>query len=279
MNNIFEPLINEIASAAEQANAAEPGDYYGEDGLLRCGKCHTPKQAIIPFCGIMKTVDHMCRCAAEEFHRKQNREELRRRASNALSMAFDEEALLKCTFENDDGMTPQYIEAARRYCDNFEKFRNEGRGLLLWNPQSGSGKSWIAAAIVNELCSRGIFCRMTSFGRILGDLKGTFNERDYIDRLMSFSLLVLDDLGAERSTPYAAGIVYDIINARVNSGKPMIITTNLTIDEIKRPGNDNTMRIYSRILKCCHPIHIEGCDRRKMIAAKEYQPMKDILGI
>ncbi|MBR3997205.1 MAG: ATP-binding protein [Clostridia bacterium] len=275
MNNAFNPLLATIARAAERANALNPGDYQGEGGLWYCGKCRTPKQTVIPF----GTVFCMCQCAAEEFNREQEQKARERRADNALSAAFDDPELRKCTFGNDDGLTPQYIEAARRYCDHFEEFRADGRGLLLWNAQSGSGKSWIAAAVVNELCSRGISCRMTSFGRILGDLKGTFNERDYIDRLMSFSLLVLDDLGAERSTPYAAGVVYDIINSRVNSGKPMIITTNLTIDEIKRPENESTMRIYSRILKCCHPIHVEGSDRRKIIAAKEYQPMKDILGI
>lgn len=274
-NNIFKPMVTTITKNAERANALNPGDYQGEEGLWYCGKCHTPKQTALPF-GI---VFCMCRCAADEFNRKREREERRRRAEAALSNAFDDSRLREWTFANDDGLTPQYTEAARRYCDHFEEFRADGRGLLLWNAQPGSGKSWMAAMIVNELCSRGISCRMTSFGRILADLRGNFNERDYMERLMSHSLLVIDDLGAERDTSYSAEKVFNVIDNRVNTGLPLIITTNLPIDALKNPTTESTMRIYSRILKCCHPIHIEGSDRRKMIAAKEYQPMKDILGI
>ena len=274
-NNTFEPLVKMIAVTAERANALNPGDYQGEDGLWYCGRCHTPKQTVIP----MGTVWCMCQCAADEFNRKREADECRRRAQAALANAFDDPRLLEWTFENDTGETPLYTQAAQRYCEHFDKFRESGKGLLLWDTETGNGKSWMAAMIVNELCSRGISCRMTSFGQILADLKGTFDERGYIDRLMRHSLLVVDDFGTERDTSTAAEKVFGVIDRRVNSGKPMILTTNLSIEEIKNPTAKEMKRICSRILKCCHPIHVEGADRRKMIAAKEYQPMKDILGI
>ena len=273
--NTFEPLVKNIAANAERANALYPGDYQGEDNLWYCGKCRTPKQTAI----LGKTVFCMCQCAADEFNRKRENDERRRRAQAALSNAFDDPKLREWTFENDNGETPQYTEGARRYCEHFEEFRRTGQGLLLWDTQCGNGKSWMAAMIVNKLCSDGISCRMTSFGRILADLKGNFNEQDYMDRLMSHSLLVIDDLGVERDTTYAAEKVFGVIDRRVNSGKPMIITTNLSIEEIKNPQTEQAQRIYSRILKCCHPIHVKGGDRRKMIAAQRYHSMQEILGI
>ncbi len=275
--NIFEPLVNAIADTAERANVLNPGDYRGEDGRWYCGKCHTPKQAEVyigarrPFCD--------CQCAAAEFNRKRAADERRIRAQAALSNAFDNPEILNWTFENDDGKTPQYTRAAHNYCDHFEEFKKSGKGLLLWSEQTGTGKSRMAAMIVNELCSRGISCRMTSFGRILADLKGSFNEQDYMDRLMSHSLLVLDDLGAERDTSYAAEKVFNVIDSRVNSGKPMIITTNLPIETIKNAPTEQTRRIYSRILKCCTPVPFKGCDRRKAIAAEEYSDVMEILGL
>lgn len=276
-NNTFAPLVKTIAAAAERANALNPGDYQGEDGLWYCGRCHTPKQTVIP----MGTVWCMCRCAADEFNRKREEDERRRRAQAALANAFDEPALLEWTFANDTGETPQYTQAARNYCEHFDKFRETGKGLLLWNTETGNGKSWMAAMIVNELCSRGISCRMTSFGQILSDLKGNFDERGYMDRLMGHSLLVIDDFGSERNTSTADEKIFGVIDRRVNSGKPMILTTNLSIEEIKKPaaGDRAMKRICSRILKVCHPICVEGCDRRKVIAAKEYCDMKEILGI
>lgn len=277
MKEIFEPMIEDIAKNAAEANAATMDDYEGADGLLYCGKCHTAKEVALP--NNDRIVSCMCKCATEDYKRREEEYERQRRADNALSNAFDFRTLREWTFANDDGSTPQYTAAARKYCDNFDKFRTEGRGLLLWSAQAGSGKSWLAAMIVNELCSRGISCRMTSFGRILSDLRAAHSEQDYMERLMSYSLLVLDDLGAERDTSYAAEKVYNVIDSRVNVGKPMIVTTNLTIEAIKNPTTEATMRIYSRILKVCHPIHIEGNDRRKIIAANEYQPMQEILGI
>lgn len=276
-NNTFEPFVKAIAVTAEHTNALNPGDYQGEDGRWYCGKCRTPKQAEVYIGGKRPFCD--CQCAADEFNRKRETDERRRRAQAALSNAFDESEMLKWTFANDDGKTPEYTRAARNYCDHFEEFRRVGQGLLIWSEQTGNGKSWMAAMIVNELCSRGISCRMTSFGQILADLRGTFSERDYMDRLMSHSLLVLDDLGAERDTSYAEEKVFNVIDRRVNSGKPMIITTNLPIETLKNAPTEEARRIYSRTLKCCAPIPFKGCDRRKVIAAEKYSTVMEILGL
>ena len=101
---------------------------------------------------------------------------------------------------------------------------------------------------------------MTSFARMLGTLPGPASgeQTETIDQWIQYPLLVIDDLGIERDTPYTMELVYHIIDARYRSGKPMIITTNLTMQELEHPESREKMRIYDRILECCTPVRVDG---------------------
>ena len=72
-------------------------------------------------------------------------------------------------------------------------------------------------------------------------------------------LLILDDLGAERNTEARAEQVFDVIDSRINSCKPMIITSNITKfkdEDIRR------QRVYDRLSKVCIPMFVDGESRR-----------------
>ena len=73
---------------------------------------------------------------------------------------------------------------------------------------------------------------------------------------------MIDDFAVERNTEYVNEIVYNVIDSRYRSGKPLIITTNLSADDFKHPDNINKQRIYSRINEMCVPIPVTGKDRR-----------------
>ena len=73
--------------------------------------------------------------------------------------------------------------------------------------------------------------------------------------------------------------VYNIIDSRYRAGLPLIVTTNLSIAEIKRPKDIRLDRIYSRILERCHPIEVKGVDRRRKKAGSDYDETKKILGM
>ena len=90
-------------------------------------------------------------------------------------------------------------------------------------------------------------------------------------------MLILDDLGIERSTEYALEQVYAVIDERYKSGLPVIITTNLKIAEIRNPEDVAYARIYSRILEMCTPVRISGEDRRKSIGKEKQQVVKEVL--
>ena len=89
-------------------------------------------------------------------------------------------------------------------------------------------------------------------------LKLGSDRADFLANLNAYDLLILDDLGAERGTEYALEQVFAVIDARYRSRKPLIVTTNLTLDALKHPDDLAHARIYDRILEICAPILFGG---------------------
>lgn len=274
----MEQIINNIVEMAAGAIKAEEGDYI-VDGLLYCGKCHTKKQTRVTMFGKVVTPMCLCRCAqekraAEEAERKQLERimEVRR----LRETGFADAEMAGWTFDKDDGAN-KVTGIARRYVEHFDEMR--GKGLLLYG-SVGSGKTFAAACIANALIDKGHPCMVTNFARIVNTLGGSFDGRqDYIDGLNRFDLLVIDDLASERDTEYMGEIVQNVIDARYRSGKPLIVTTNLTADELKHPADVRKQRIYSRLFEMCVPVEVKGKDRRKEKLREEYDEYGKILGL
>ena len=74
---------------------------------------------------------------------------------------------------------------------------------------------------------------------------------------------ILDDLGSERSSCYVMENVFQVIDRRVCSGKPIIITANLTVKEMRETQNMDEKRIYERVLQICQPICVNGENQRR----------------
>ena len=90
---------------------------------------------------------------------------------------------------------------------------------------------------------------MTNFALILGDLAASFEGRnEYISRLCSFPLLILDDFGMERGTEYGLEQVYTQIDSRHRRGRPLIATPNLTLDDLQHQEYTAHSRIYVRLI-------------------------------
>jgi DNA replication protein DnaC len=181
------------------------------------------------------------------------------------------------TFENDDGTVPQ-MEMAKRYIKNWEKVRQEHIGLLLWG-NLGSGKTYMAAAIANALLEQEKKVLMTDFARISNISK--FDAEEYVKSLDSYSLLVIDDLGAEQDSEFALQNIGNVINRRWTSGKPLIVTTNLDLASIKNVKEQELMfaRISDRILDMCRPIHMETSESKRVASGKhKHEILKEIFG-
>lgn len=175
-------------------------------------------------------------------------------------------ALYECTFEKDNGLVPQMAQA-RQYADHWQEMRQENLGLLLWG-QPGNGKTFAAASIANALLERGgreaPRMRMTTLGTVLSRLPGmTPGEKEsYFSQFFSCELLILDDFGMERQTDYAREQVFNLIDGRYLARRPLIVTTNLSLNQLKSTTNLAEKRIYDRILELCVPVFFGGESQR-----------------
>ena len=118
---------------------------------------------------------------------------------------------------------------------------------------------------------------MTSFIKLLDAMQNFGNDNDAMIRKMNRAkLLIIDDLGAERATDFALENVYHVIDSRVRESKPLIITTNLTLEEIRGPRDMKLSRIYDR-LNGLYPMEFTGLSYRKYDAAARLKEMESIL--
>lgn len=272
-------MVNMVAAQAEQARHQET-EYLAADGLLRCKICGGPRQTVItpPFEGAKpRTVRCWCKCPTE-YDKMRQQENLWKMEIYRESCFSDMSKFRGWTFAKDDGRRPELIQAAREYAEHFPQYLKEGKGLLLYGEVDG-GKSVAAACIANEIIKKGYRPKMTSLSIEADNIWAAEDKAAYIRSLCSYDLLILDDLGVERKTEYMQEMVYKIINARYSQGGPMIITTNLTREELGKPAEIEYKRIYGRILENCLAIHVEGAGRRMQAAAINKNEMRKQLGI
>ena len=180
-------------------------------------------------------------------------------------------------FENDAGCNPQ-MKLARQYVEYWTEMQKKNTGLLIWGGV-GTGKSFFAGCIANALMEREVPVCMTNFARILNELNNSFSGRnEVVERLCRYPLLIIDDFGMERDTNYALEQVYNIIDSRYRSKGPLIITTNLTLDEIRHPQDVAHARIYDRVLEMCVPVSCFGTSIRKDTAQEKLNNLKSLIG-
>lgn len=272
-------VIEGIERQAFKYAVESPADYIGENGLLYCGNCHTAKQHRGNFLGVERVVPCICKCRQEQIEaeaKARQREAMQKTIKEYRRMGFPESDMQHWTFDNAEDC--KIINAAKRYVDNFQQFRADGKGLLLYGGV-GTGKTFAAACIVNALIDMGKPCLITNFSRVLNTLWGIDEKQAYIDSLNKFDLLVLDDLGIERQSEYVQEQVFNVIDSRYRARLPLIITTNLQLEEIVSPANVGNGRIYDRVLEMCHPVKVEGESRRRKKVKSGFSDMNEMLGL
>ncbi|MBQ1902594.1 MAG: ATP-binding protein [Lachnospiraceae bacterium] len=255
--------------------------YIAEDGLLHCSRCGGPLEVRLPEYNKFFKSDKRpstCKCREERIIRERKAHELREHkelVERNKGICFTDRRMWDWTFDNDDGSVPQ-MQMARRYVENWDKVRAEHIGLLLWG-NLGSGKTYMAACIANALLEQEKKVLMTDFARISNISK--FDAEEYVRSLDSYALLIIDDLGAEQDSDFALQNICNVINRRWNSGKPLIVTTNLELSSLKNVNEQELMfaRISDRILDMCRPIHMETVESKRVASGKhKNQILKEI---
>lgn len=260
-------MVPEVLNAALDSlfTPKEPGEleYQGDDGLLYCRNCHTPVQCRVKLWGRDKIVPCLCRCQQEAMAEKKRQDELlerQRRIRQLKATGIQEKHLLEWNF--DVAEDNKDIQMAKRYVEQWKKVKAENLGLLLWG-DVGTGKSFVAACIANALLDQGIPVLMTNFSKILNQMGAMYSEERYryIASFSNYSLLILDDLGIERSTEYALEQVYDEMEADLvadgelllHYDKSDVIETDRTryllgaaeVSEIDQNGNECSINLFT----------------------------------
>ena len=272
--------INKILGGLFPHREPKEDEYINEaDGLIYCAKCHTPRQCVIHHGDRIVTPPVMCDCqrTAEEkaeaaFQKRQEEFRIERMKSSGLQDRY----LHDYTFANDKGYNPE-IKKAQRYVTEWAMMKENCIGLLLWG-NVGTGKTFIAACIANALIEKGVSVLMTNFSKILNSLSGMFDvdRNKFIDSFNRYSLLIIDDLGIERNSEFALEQVFNVIDSRYRNKKPLIVTTNLTLDELKHPKDLAHARIYDRVLERCVPLKVNRQNIRQLNAANTLQSAKKL---
>lgn len=296
VGNYYETLV----SHWENREKPMENDVKNQEGLWVCGRCKTPRQKFLKnkYSHEKVTIWENCQCREEAFlafERKREvekeeklriwrKEEERKGIEKLKSVSLMGGKLEKARFEFAEitSENERNIRLCKNYVNKFEKMEEKSQGFLFWG-DVGTGKSFAAGCIANELLDRGVSVLVTSLVKLVEEMSA-FDKNGHsedVARLMrqlsQVKLLVLDELGAERYTPWTVEKIFQIIDARYNADLPVIITTNLTLTELMEEKNLEKKRIYSRILEKNLPLCWHGESWRNKQARNRFDEMLQIL--
>lgn len=168
---------------------------------------------------------------------------------------------------------PKAYRSAVRYVEKFMELRNENKnGMCLVGP-TGTGKSHLVFAIINELISQSVSAVAGVVPDLLDSLRpkaagvSRAEAEQRLELLKTTDLVLLDDLGSERGSEWAVERLYLILNARYIEQLPTLITTNLPLEALSVDENGKPIlaweRIVSRIHEMCYVLIMDGDDFRR----------------
>jgi len=197
-----------------------------------------------------------CRCRAQLIGRRKARSLSAVIPRKYKDVSFDRNPVAQ--------MPEPVVRQIRGYIRNLEANLAEGRGLWLFG-EVGTGKTTLAMLVAKAALEAGHSVAIYSMPRLLNEIRRTYDEgsdSSYIqllDRLGEVDLLHIDDVGAEKSSPWVLEQLYAIVNARYEAQRSMTITTNLSHEElIEQIGH----RTVSRLVEMCEQLPLLGGDHR-----------------
>lgn len=229
-----------------------PADYL--DLHYKCQKCQDTGYIREQFCDCFKKL-----CG------KLSADELNKNARLSLS-SFDS---FKLTYYSGDDyrQMSRILDFTKNYAITF----NLNSGSIFMFGRTGLGKTHLSLAIANTVLEKGFSVIYDSAINILRSIEREHFSRehssDMIDLVMSTELLILDDLGTEYETAFNSATIYNILNTRLNSGKPTIISTNLDLAGISKRYDE---RVVSRIVAVYSCLEFKGEDVRLQLRKNSF---------
>lgn len=195
-----------------------------------------------------------------------------------------------CTLKNFEVHNDSHRDA-KKICEKFVKnYPVQDVGLLFIGP-CGVGKTHLAVAIIRELIEKKkVRCSFYDFRELIRDIQSTFtpdsalSEAEVLTPVFQNEVLVLDELGAKRTTAWVEETVFYIINHRYNNRKLTIFTSNYPDIDVEEDARESFykkgqetlvdrigVRLRSRIYEMCKVVHVEGEDYRKVAKQASYR--------
>ena len=163
------------------------------------------------------------------------------------------------------GVSPRAImERNLRTCRTYTATFSQNSGNLLFNGGTGLGKTFLSACIARGVADKGFSVIYETATHLFNKLEqAKFNPteetRQEAAKFTACDLLIVDDLGTEMPGQFVTAALYSLLNDRLLAGKPMIISTNLNVDEIHRRYSP---QIASRLQGSFHQLIFLGEDIR-----------------
>ena len=157
------------------------------------------------------------------------------------------------------------IEQCEKWARAFETGKTD-RGLFISGP-TGTGKTGLAYAVRGVvMVERQARVELYNWTDLLAEIRAGYNDPDaegeyaLVRRCAETALLILDDIGAEKLTEHALGILYQIINRRYSDCLPVVITSNLGGRDLRAAWSDsgNGERIISRLTEMVDRVSLAG---------------------
>lgn len=274
---MFEQIIND---ASNQAGKYQSSDDYIKDGLIHCNNCNTPKQTVIKLMGQDKKVFCLCMCQSLKVEEEENKHrQIQQEYINKQKIynCFEDKSLKSKVFETTEKGTIIY-KIAYNYSKKFEDMLKNNMGLIL-HGERGTGKTHISACIANSVLNQSYSVYMTKLSVLISKMQENYNENKLhlLNKIGDVDLFILDDMGTERHTETAMELIFDIIDKRYLSKKPIIISTNLTQDEFTNNENMQYRRIFDRIIENCTFVKSDIKNQRADKATVNKQDLLKIL--
>jgi DNA replication protein DnaC len=177
--------------------------------------------------------------------------------------------------------------AAGNFVKNFRLMQKQGKGLYLYSKTKGSGKTRLAASIVNALVKvydspeEPLKILFISTVDLLNEIKKTFGDdskvktSSLIDTVKTVDVLVLDDIGVENVKPWIEELFTGILDYRLTNKEVTIFTSNSTIEGLDAKYREG--RVSSRIEKMAFPVLMPDESIRRELAKQENEELQNLL--
>ncbi len=162
---------------------------------------------------------------------------------------------------------------ASSFISNFQPGKSQ-RGMIIEGP-IGSGKSFLLGCIANALIKKNIAFKYLVYTDLLQQIRGSYSdesaldEREIMRSVQEIPILLIDDLGTEKPSEFAASILYQIIDYRYREQKPIFVTTNFHLQEMQTRFPGMGERISQRLLEMNRYVELYGNVRRKIVAERQ----------